>query len=131
MAEYVIANAPKDKVPYWDYDSLEIPDTYRDSSAASIYAAGLLELADAETDDLLAERWRNEALGITESLWKNYTTQEDDMTSTLKHATHFKRMGNADHGLIYGDYYFLETLLRLMSPDLIAKLFPRPVLDVG
>lgn len=130
LAEYVIANAPKDKVPYWDYDSLDIPYTYRDSSAAAVYAAGLLELADAETEKRLAERWRNEAVDITESLWKNFATQEDDMACILKHATHFVRLGNADHGLVYADYYFLETLLRLVDPDLIAKLFPRPVLDV-
>jgi unsaturated chondroitin disaccharide hydrolase len=131
LAEYVIANAPEDKVPYWDYDSLDIPNTYRDSSAAAVYAAGLLELADSETDEQLAERWRNEAVAITESLWKHYATQEDDMASILKHATHFVRIGNADHGLIYGDYYFLETLLRLVRPELIAELFPRPVMNVA
>ena len=127
LAEYVIANAPADKVPYWDYDSLDIPNTYRDSSAAAVYASGLLELADAEPDAQLAERWRNEAVAITESLWANYATREEDMASILKHATHFERIGNADHGLIYGDYYFLETLLRLAQPDLFATLFPRPV----
>ena len=131
LAEYVIANAPEDKVPYWDYDSLDIPNTYRDSSAAAVYASGLLELADTEMDELLAERWRNEALEIMMSLWQNYTTQKDDMPCILKHATHFERHGNVDHGLIYGDYYFLETLLRLVSPDLMAQLFPRPVLEVG
>lgn len=128
LAEYVIKHAPEDKVPYWDYDSLDIPDTERDSSAAAVYASGLLELADAEVDEGLAKRWRSEALAITVSLWKNYATQEDDMASILKHATHFKRVGNADHGLIYGDYYFFETLLRLAKPDLFAELFPRPVL---
>lgn len=131
LAEYVIANAPDDKVPYWDYNSLDIPDTYRDSSAAAVYASGLLELADTEIDEALSERWRNEALAIMESLWKNYATQEDDMPCILKHATHFERIGNADHGLIYGDYYFLETLLRLVSPELMTQLFPRPLFDGG
>lgn len=131
LAQYVIKNAPEDKVPYWDYDSLDIPNTYRDSSAAAVYASGLLELADAETDQALAERWRNEAVEITTSLYKNYTTHGDDMASILKHATHFERIGNADHGLIYGDYYFLETLLRLARPDLFAQLFPRPIFTAG
>lgn len=131
LAEYVIANAPEDKVPYWDYDSLDIPHTYRDSSAAAVYASGLLELADAETDDSLAQRWRDEAVAILTSLWENYATQEDDMPCILKHATHFQRHGNVDHGLIYGDYYFLEALLRLERPELITQLFPRPLLDVG
>ena len=128
LAEYIIANAPADKVPYWDYDSLEIPNTDRDSSAAAVYASGFLELADAETDDALANRWRDEAVAITTSLWEKYATHDDDMASILKHATHNKPKGNADHGLIYADYYFFETLLRLAQPELMAKLLPRPVL---
>ena len=30
IAQYAIANAPEDKVPFWDYNSLDIPNTYRD-----------------------------------------------------------------------------------------------------
>jgi len=131
LAEYAIANAPDDKVPFWDYDSLDIPDTYRDSSAAAVYAAGLLELADGETDASLAGRWRAEAAAIVRSLWENYSTCEDDLPSILKHGSVSVPHGEADHGLVYGDYYFLEALLRLMKPDLMAKLFPRPVLEVG
>ena len=129
LADYAIANAPQDKVPFWDYDSLEIPNTYRDSSAAAVYAAGLLELADGEPDAALAERWRNEAAAITQSLWENYATHEDDMPCILKHGTVSVPHGKADHGLVYGDYYFLETLLRFLRPDLIAQLFPRPIVE--
>ena len=131
LAEYVIANAPEDKVPFWDYDSLDIPDAPRDSSAAAVYAAGLLELADAEPDTALAERWRAEAEAITRFLWENYATHDEDMACILKHAAHFVKVGNSDHGLVYADYYFLEALLRLAKPDLTAKLFPRPMLEVG
>ena len=131
LADYAIAHAPQDKVPFWDYNSLEIPNTYRDSSAAAVYAAGLLELAEGEPDDLLAERWRDEAVAITQSLCENYTTHQDDMPSILKHGTVSVPHGKADHGLVYGDYYFVETLLRFLRPDLIAQLFPRPILEIG
>lgn len=130
LAEYIIANAPEDKVPYWDYDSLDIPNTYRDSSAAAVYAAGFLELADAEPDQKLAERWRSEAEAITQSLWQNYIT-DGRMPCILKHSAHFVEIGNADHGLVYADYYFLEALLRLAKPALMAKLFPRPLAEIG
>lgn len=131
LAEYIIANAPEDKVPYWDYDSLDLPNTYRDSSAAAVYAAGFMELADAEPDEMLAERWRTEAATITQSLWQNYATHDGSMPCILKHAAHFVEIGNADHGLIYADYYFLEALLRLAKPELTAKLFPRPLAEIG
>ncbi len=34
------------------------------------------------------------------------------------HGTRAKPHNSMDHGLIYGDYYFLEALLRLARPDL-------------
>lgn len=131
LGEYIIANAPEDKVPFWDYDALDIPDTYRDSSAAAVFAAGFMELADAETDPSLAERWRTEAAAITKSLWENYATRDDDMPCILKHGSVTVPHDQMDHGLIYGDYYFVEALVRLLKPDLIEKLLPRPVLEIG
>ena len=38
-------NMPADKIPYWDYDATDIPNTYRDASAAAILCSALLELA--------------------------------------------------------------------------------------
>ena len=43
-------NLPPDKIPYWDYNAKDIPDTYRDVSAGSIMASALLELAQYEVD---------------------------------------------------------------------------------
>ncbi len=131
LGEYAIANAPEDKVPFWDYDALDIPDTYRDSSAAAVFAAGFMELADGETDPALAKRWRDEAAAITKSLWENYATHDDDMPCILKHGSVIVPQDQMDHGLIYGDYYFVEALIRLLRPQLIEKLFPRPVLEIG
>ena len=35
-------NMPADKIPYWDYDAPEIPNTYRDASAAAILCSGII-----------------------------------------------------------------------------------------
>jgi unsaturated chondroitin disaccharide hydrolase len=131
VSEYAIANAPADKVPFWDYNDLDIPNTYRDSSAASVIAAGLLELADGETDAVLAQRWRNEAEAITISLWENYSTRGTDIPAILVQGSRSVPHNWMDHPLIYGDYYFVETLVRLLRPDLTAKLFPRQLMQVG
>lgn len=130
LAEYAITHAPADKVPFWDYNSLDIPDTYRDSSSAAVYAAGLLELADGEPEAGLAKHWHTEAEAILESLWENYSTRGDNIPSILKYGSVSVPHGEANHGLVYGDYYFLEALLRLLYPDLTARLFPRPVLKI-
>lgn len=131
IAQYAIANAPADKVPFWDYNSLDIPNTYRDTSAASVIAAGLLELAAGETDNELAKQWRAEAEAITVSLWENYSTRGTAVPAILREGSRSVPHNLMDHPLIYGDYYFVETLIRLLRPDLESTLFPRTTLQVG
>lgn len=125
VAEYAIANGPADKVPYWDYDSLDIPNSYRDTSAAAVIASGLLELADGETDEALAQRWRDEAAEITLSLWQNYSTRGTDTPAILVQGSRSVPHDLKDHSLVYGDFYFLETLIRLLRPDLTETIFSR------
>lgn len=125
IAEYSISNAPADKVPFWDYNSLDIPDTYRDTSAAAVIAAGLLELADGETDKTLAQHWRKEAADIALSLWQNYSTHGTTVPAILLQGSRSVPANLMNHPLVYGDYYFVETLIRLQRPDLTRTLFSR------
>ena len=118
LANYCLRRLPADHVPYWDYDSPLIPDDVRDSSAASILASGLLNLALLETDAAQAKRWRSQALTMLESLWLNYSSRNTSEPCLLLHATRSKPHGFMDHGLIYGDYYFVEALTRLLKPEL-------------
>jgi unsaturated chondroitin disaccharide hydrolase len=111
LAEYAINRLPPDLVPYWDYDSPLIPNDVRDSSAASILSSGLLILA--EQDNANAERWHHVATLLLESLWKNYSSRGTGEPSILIHGTRSKPHGMMDHGLIYGDYYFVEALTQL------------------
>jgi unsaturated chondroitin disaccharide hydrolase len=119
LADYALHRLPPDCVPYWDYDSPLIPDDVRDSSAASILASGLLTLARIEPDADSAGRWRSEAIAILESLWQNYSSRNTAEPCILLHGTRSKPHGFMDHGLIYGDYYFVEALTRLLKPEFI------------
>ncbi len=122
LAEYALSHLPPDHVPYWDYDSPHIPDDVRDSSAASILASGLLLLGSLEADAVQKERWSHQATTILESLWCNYSSYGTNEPSILLHATRSKPHDMADHGLIYGDYYFLEALTRLVAPQRVPNL---------
>ncbi|RPI24600.1 MAG: glucuronyl hydrolase [Chloroflexota bacterium] len=113
VAGYALARLPTDHVPYWDYDSPLIPDDVRDSSAASALASGLLQLAALDPDPGQAGRWRDQAISILASLWENYSSRGRPEPSILVHGTRSKPHGLMDHGLIYGDYYFVEALTRL------------------
>ena len=115
LAEYALRRLPPDHIPYWDYDSPLIPDDVRDSSAASILAAALLRLAALEADADMARRWQSAAASVVESLWRNYSSRGTAEPSILLHGTRNKPRGSMDHGLIYGDYYFVEALTLLKS----------------
>jgi len=110
-ADYALQHAPADYVPFWDYVSPLVPSDVRDSSAAAILASGLLILA--EQDRTNAERWRDAATTILKSLWENYSSRGTNEPSILIHGTRSKPHGLMDHGLIYGDYYFVEALSKL------------------
>jgi hypothetical protein len=114
IAEYLLPRLPEDGVPFWDYDSAEIPNDVRDASAAAIMASGLIELSqyvDAEK----AERY----LATVEKMLRTLASEEylcaegEDYGFLLKHSTGNKNTDSeVDVPLTYADYYFLEALIR-------------------
>jgi unsaturated chondroitin disaccharide hydrolase len=113
LADYALAHLPDDHVPLWDYRLPEGETPYRDSSAGSIMAAGLFLLADQYEDAAQAERYRDSARAVLDGLIASYTTfDHPGAEGLLMHgASHVKR-GGFEQMLPYGDYFFVEALLR-------------------
>ncbi|HEU5167919.1 MAG TPA: glycoside hydrolase family 88 protein [Chitinophagaceae bacterium] len=104
-------NLPKDLVPYWDFNAPNIPNEERDASAASILASGLYELSIYSKNGKL---YREKANTIFESLTNNYRSPiGENKGFVLLHSTGSKpAKSEVNVPLIYGDYYYLEALLR-------------------
>lgn len=114
VAEYILPRLPEDCIPYWDFDSPEIPNDVRDASAAAIMACGLIELS-RYVDQSKSERYLNVAEKIIRTLASDtYLAAEGGQYGfLLKHSTGFKlRNSEVDAPLTYADYYFLEALMR-------------------
>jgi unsaturated chondroitin disaccharide hydrolase len=123
LADYFLARLPADAVPYWDFQAPGIPQEPRDSSAGAVAASGLQELATLVPEPAARVKYRQAAERILDSLCSDeYLTRTTSMRSILRHATGSKP-GNleVDVALIYGDYYFVEALLRYLHPDRIPK----------
>ena len=104
-------NMPADGVPYWDFGA---PGEERDSSAASIMASGLLELSTFVPGDKGA-KYRAFAVKQLLSLCSDayFAKPGENGDWLLKHGVgHKPAGGEIDTPLDYGDYYFLEGLLR-------------------
>ena len=123
LADYFLARLPADAVPYWDFQAPGIPREPRDSSAGAIAASGLLELATLVPKSAARAKYRQGAERILDSLCSGeYLTQGTNMHSILRHATGSKPANSeVDVALIYGDYYFVEALLRYLQPNRIPK----------
>ena len=116
IADFYLDHLPADHVPYWDFGAPGIPNAPRDSSAAAVAAAGLLELATLETDGARADRYAQAARDTITSLSSPaYLAEGTAGRSILLHGTQNAPVGETDRGLIYGDYYFVEALLRYRS----------------
>ena len=107
-------NMPVDGVPYWDYGA---PGEERDTSAASIMASGLLELSTFVPGDKGA-KYRAFAVKQLLSLCSDeyFAKPGENGDWLLKHGVGHKPAGSEiDTPLDYGDYYFLEALLRFKA----------------
>lgn len=109
-------NMPKDLVPYFDYDAPDDQDVtnYRDSSAASLLASALIELA-SYVDEEEAARYRTAAMKILRSLAEPeyLAAKGENGHFLLKQATgHYPANLDLNAALNYGDYYYLEALTR-------------------
>lgn len=113
LADYYTDHLPADRVPYWDFQAPGIPNEPRDSSAAAIAASGLIELSQLDPDATRKQRYLTTARETLTSLSSPaYLAEGTSSRSILLHGTANKPGGHYDRGLIYGDYFFLEALLR-------------------
>ena len=113
MADYVSERLPQDGVPLWDYDMPADEHPYRDTSAAATTAAGLYTLAQCYAGQAEAETYTKLADKILHGLVKDHDIcQVSGSEGLLKEGAAFVRLGRADNMLPYGDYYYMEALMR-------------------
>lgn len=114
-ADYFLEHLPADRVPFWDLAFTDGDDQERDTSAGSIAVCGLVELARATG----VEAYQQAADEILDSLVANYSTHgEPPATCLLREGVYHKggNLGVAE-GNLWGDYFYLEALLRRERPD--------------
>ncbi len=114
VADFYLDHVPADYVPYWYFPSNGIPPVppLRDSSAAAITLSALVELSQLVTNTSAGAKYWQAAQHIFNSLRStNYLAQGTTSRGVLLHGNPVD--SNVDTALIYGDYYFIESLKRL------------------
>lgn len=123
IVAYTLNNLPDDNIPYWDYDFSNGSGEPRDTSAAMITACGLLEATKyMSVDAPEREIYYNAACMITESIIDKYARDTDDdgneYDGLFWGCTGARKFEMGIEGCaVYGDYFYLEALLRLTNPE--------------
>lgn len=117
IANFIInhPNMPEDYIPYWDFDTPEIPNTPRDASAGALIASALIELSDY-VEPKLSEKY----IRVAETQIRTLTSSEytanpgENGCFILMHSTGaYPFNSEVDVPLTYADYYYLEALTRM------------------
>ena len=117
---YMLNRLPDDCITYWDYIFTQGSDQPRDSSSGAISVCGMNEMCKLLPDT--AEQkpiFENASAMMLEAIIDKCTGKEDyDYDGLICHVTHaFPQGQGIDEGAIYGDYFYLEALLRYLKPD--------------
>lgn len=110
---------PSDSVPAWDMVFTDTR-TLKDTSASAIAACGMLEMNRLLPNHEDAKKWAKKTDEMLLALMNGHTTRniDSDTSALLIHGTSSVRhnMG-INASVIYGDYYYLEALVRRIKPD--------------
>lgn len=109
-------NLPEDGIPFWDFNDPNIPNVSRDASAGAIVASALVELYGYTKN----EDYLNYSKKVAASLKSTdyILPKETNMPFVLDHSFgDWSKRAEMDEPIVYGDYYFLETLLKLKNLD--------------
>lgn len=116
IANYFMANIPQSGLIPVDFRQ-PADVAWEDSTAAAIAACGLIELAKL-TEGRQSGLYLNSALKMLTALTEksfNWNEDEDNLLTKCTAAYHDKEH---EFSIIYGDYYFLEALMKLVGREL-------------
>ena len=116
---YFLNKLPEDNIPYWDLIFTQGSTQPRDSSASAVAVCGLLEMCRHLTDDNPDKKiFKNAADRMMKTLVQKCSNTDYSKDGILTHVTHALPQGRGiDESAVYGDYFYLEALLRYKNPD--------------
>ncbi len=116
IANYFIANIPEDGLIPVDFRQPREP-AYQDSTAAAIAACGLIELSKVR-EGRQGKVYLDAALKLLHALAEHSTNWNEAEDNLLEKCTAAYHDPEHEFSIIYGDYYFLEAIMKLVGKEL-------------
>lgn len=115
VANYFIANTPESGLIPCDFRQPESPN-YEDTTAAAIAACGMIEIAK-HSEGRDRDVYLNAALKMLKAIDEksaDWDPKTDNITTKGTVAYHD---GEKETGILYGDYFYIEALMKLSGID--------------
>lgn len=116
VANYFIANIPENGLIPVDFRQPEDVQ-WEDSTAAAIASCALIELAKL-TEGRQSAIYLNAALKMLRALTEHSFSWDENEDCLLTKCTGAYHDAAHEFSIIYGDYYFLEALMKLTGDEL-------------
>lgn len=98
----------------------------RDTAASAVVANALLRMAEIDPDETQARKRHAEALWLLEGLCGEPLAREASHRGLLKHGCYSKPHDiGTDAAVLFGDFYFVEALCRLVMPGRFRPAWSR------
>lgn len=124
VTRYFLEHLPEDLCPYWDLGFGDGDDEARDSSSAVIAVCGMLEMSKylGEED---ARYYTSAARKLLRQMIVKYSVKDPEKSNgLLLMGTYSKKSpyntcteAGVNECVIWGDYFYMEALHRLLMPD--------------
>lgn len=109
--------------PPWDFDDPSAAPG-KDSSAAAIMAAALLDIAALHPNAGERDHWREQATDLLAGLVRTCLATDRGHRGLLRHGCYsMPHKDGTDSAVMFGDYYFVEALMRLVHPGKFAPQY--------
>lgn len=114
-ADYFLNQMGERTIPPWDFDRNDANEPV-DSAAGAIAATGLIELGRRTGEQTYAQAGERIVHGLIGAC---VDFDHPDKPGLLMHGTvDYPRRSGVDESIMYGDHYFMETLVKLRHPEL-------------
>ena len=119
ITDYFLDKLPADHVPYWDLIFTDGSGHERDSGSAAIAACGILEMLQYIDDEKLRTKLLGAVDLMMESLVENYANTDLIKGAPLLNEGVYSwhEDNGVDEGNLWGDYFYVEALMRLANPE--------------
>lgn len=111
-ADFFIAGIPASGLVPIDFRQPEKP-VLEDSTAASIAACGMIEIAKASGED----KYSACAVRLLKALAEKRMNLDPSADNLIENGSVAYHSNEHHRGIVYGDYYFLEALMKLAKMD--------------